>query len=344
MPKSIKSKKKSVTILDVAHAAGVSPSSVSRVLNGTATVDEAKQAAIYKAIEELNYTPNLAAQGLKRGKSSMVGVLTPNLGGPFYSAMLGGVEEGFGESEYYPLFVSGGWIESKEMQAFELLLKRGVEGLIVLGGRLSESYLLEQAALIPLIIVGQQIEALAKHCIAINNFEAAQAATEHLIEKGHRAIVHITGPMDHPDARERLAGYQQALSNAGIKPNPEWLIYGDYSEQSGILAIEHLFSQKPMQAFSAIFAANDQIAIGARLALHRRGIRVPDDISIMGFDDQSVAAFLIPPLSTVRQPAYEMGAAAARAMLCLLEGYEPELADTRFQLILRESVAQHPYR
>lgn len=337
-------KKKAITILDVAQQAGVSPSTVSRVLNGTATVEASKQAAIYKAIEDLNYSPNLAAQGLKRGTSSMIGVLTPNLGGPFYSAMLDGVEEGFGESNFYPLFVSGGWVQSKEVKAFELLLRRGVEAVIVLGGQIPAEYLLEKAQTIPLVIVGRQIAGLENRCITINNFQAAYAATCHLIEKGHRAIVHIAGSLDHPDARERLEGYQAALQDAEIELNPDWVIRGDYTEQSGILAVESLFSQKQMKPFSAIFAANDQMALGARLALHRRGIRVPDDISIMGFDDQSVAPFAIPPLSTVRQPAHEMGMAAASTILAIFEGQEASMRVIDFQIIARESVAQVFYR
>lgn len=167
---------------------------------------------------------------------------------------------------------------------------------------------------------------------------AAYGATQHLIEAGHQQIAHIMGDSAHHDALERRAGYMQALHDAQIAYRPELVVEGNFRRQAGLLGVEMLFARG--QTFSAIFAANDQMAFGARLALHRRGIRVPDDISIVGFDDQPDSAYMIPPLTTVHQPAVEMGETAAKAMLDLLDGKPVKLSPLSTELILRESVAR----
>jgi LacI family transcriptional regulator len=330
--------KKKVTIEDIAREAKVSISTVSRVLNDGAGVAEEKREAVSKAVDKLDYRPNVFAQGLASGQSKTVGVLTPYLNSPFYGEITRGIIEGLASSSYSALFSEGFWNLEREQQAIQKLMARRIDGLIVLGGESSSEILRAINNQMPLIVIGRTAADLTEHCLRINDFEGAYQATKYLIDYGHRRIVHITGLLSHQDAAERLAGYQQALRDGGFQVDENLIIEGDFSEQSGLLAIQSLLMRG--QTFTAIFAANDQIALGVRLGLFRQGLRVPDDISIIGFDDQPGSAYMIPPLTTVRFPAVEMGQVAAQAILDLLKGKEFTLPKFKTELVIRESVGR----
>jgi LacI family transcriptional regulator len=329
---------KNITIEDIARSANVSKSTVSRVLTGNSYVAKEKRKAIEKAMAELNYQPNIFAQGLAGGQSLTVGVLTQNFGSPFYDAILRGIIQGFADSEYSAIFADGRWKPEVERDALKTLVDRRVDGLIVVGGLSSGSVLSDSTEERPLVVVGRTMSELAGHCVAVDNRAAAYVATQHLIEQGHRDIAHIAGDSSQQDAIERQEGYVQAMQDAGVGVNPALIVEGNFRRQSGLMGVEMLLTRG--QTFSAIFAANDQMAFGARLALHRRGIRVPDDVSLIGFDDQSDSAYMIPPLTTVSQPAVEMGEAAAKAILDLLKGNLVELSPFPTNFIIRESVAR----
>lgn len=326
------------TIQDIAHNAHVSKSTVSRVLTGSSHVTGAKREAVLRAMQELHYQPNIFARGLAGRRSFTIGVLTQNFGSPFYDAILRGIIEALLPTDYSPIFADGAWQTDVEERALRTLVGRQADGLIVVGG-LSEGGVLERFCEDrPMIVVGRTVPELAGRCVAVDNFAAAYNATQHLIQAGHQQIVHITGDLSHQDAAERKAGYARALEDAGIAANPDIVIEGNFRRQAGLLGVEMLFTRG--QNFSAIFAANDQMAFGARLALYRRGIRVPDDVSIVGFDDQSDSAYMIPPLTTVRQPAVAMGETAAKAIIDLLDGKTFELSPLPTEFIIRESVAR----
>lgn len=332
-----------VTITDIADRANVSASTVSRVLRNSAGVAEAKRSAVMQAVRELNYRPNIFAQSLASGHSMTVGVLTQNFGSPFYDGILQGVLQGIENTGYWPLFADGQWQLEVEQQVLEMLIDRRVDGLIIVGGRLPEEELREIAGEMPLIVVARQLNTLPNHCLFVDNFQAGSEMTEYLLEMGHRHIAHITAPVVYMesvnDISMRYEGYKQALHNAGIKPDPRLLVEGTLQQQSGVLAVEMLLSRG--RPFSAIFAANDQMAFGARLALYRRSIRVPEDVSIVGFDDEASAAYMVPPLTTMRQPAVEMGQATARALLAMIDGRTPSLPRFEAELMVRESVTRH---
>jgi LacI family transcriptional regulator len=327
-----------VTIDDIANRAAVSKSTVSRVLSGSAVVAQPKRTAVLKAIEELGYRPNIFAQSLASGRSFTIGVLTQNIGSPFYDAILAGIHEGFGGSNYSPIVADGRWHLTTERTALQTLLDRRVDGLIVIGGSMPEAELLGIGDQMPFVVVARSMPNLGSRCIYLDNFAAAYEATMYLIEHGHRQIAHITGTLSQYDARRRREGYLQALSDADIKPDPDLLVEGNFRRQSGVLAIEMLINRGRM--FSAIFSANDQMAFGARLALFRRGLRVPQDVSILGMDDGPASAYMIPPLTTMRQPATEMGEAAALAILRLLNDEPMPNLQFGMELIIRETVAR----
>jgi LacI family transcriptional regulator len=187
-------------------------------------------------------------------------------------------------------------------------------------------------------VVARELDDWENQCIHVDNVDAGYRATKHLIDFGHREIALIHGIRNHPDAVQRFEGYSKALADAGIELNSNLVYSGDFSAQSGVLAVNSLLAQSTH--FSAVFAANDMVAFGARLALHRHGIRVPEDVSIIGFDDQAEAAFMTPPLTTMRQPAVEMGVASAAALVKLIDGESYELPRLPIELQRRESVAR----
>lgn len=323
------------TINSVAALAGVSPSTVSRILNGTAVVDQAKRQAVDKAISQLGFVPNPVARGLAGGRTLSIGVITQAIDSPFYGAALRGIEDQLDRAGYCPLFVSGHWNADTEMGCIDVLRARRVDGIIILTGRLPDQALKTCAKSIPVVVTGRNLKATGLFSLDFDNFEGARMATQHLIDLGHREIAFIAGNGDHPDANDRLRGYMAALETAGILIDPALVIPGAYDEVSGVLAVDRLLESR--KRFTAIFAANDQMATGASLALQRRSLRVPSDISLIGFDDLPSSVYAIPPLSSVRQPAYEIGKLSAMAMLQLIAGETPTAVAPPPTLITRES-------
>lgn len=333
-----------ITILDIAEKANVSPSTVSRVLRSSAGVAQKKREAVMRAVDELDYRPNIFAQSLASGQSMTIGVLTQFFGSPFYDGILQGILQGLEESDYWPLFADGRWQLRLEEQALDLMLDRRVDGLILVGGQLPEERLQEIAKKTPLIAVARDLKLMPEYCLRVDNYQAGYDATKYLLDMGHRNIAHITAQMHYTfsidDVEQRYLGYQQALRDAGIEPDPELVVSGNLQQPSGVLAVEMLLSRE--RPFTAIFAANDQMVFGARLAFFRRGIRVPDDMSLIGFDNEPSAAYMVPPLTTAGQPGQEMGEAAAKAILALIEGEKPVLPTFKAGLVIRESVRRLP--
>lgn len=335
-------KETKVTIQDIAREAQVSPSTVSRVLSGNAPVAPSKREAVLIAIEELDYRPNVFAQSLASGQSLTIGVLTQNFGNPFYDGILSGILQALESTPYSPIFGDGRWQTAVEKRALQTLIDRQVDGLIVVGGLSTEVEMLAYARQVPLIVVARNIPGMEAQCLHVDNKTAAYKATCYLLEMGHRHIAHVAVPMYYggpiTDVYQRYEGYLQALAEYGIEPDPQLVVSGDLSRQSGLMALETLVGRE--RPFTAIFATNDQMATGVRLGLHRRGLRVPEDVSLIGFDDESISAYLTPPLTTVRQPAIEMGLAAAPALIDLINGKQQIFDVFQAELVIRESVAR----
>lgn len=329
-----------VTLEQVAELAGVSPSTVSRILNGTAAVSQAKKDAVQAAIQELGFRHNPVARGLAGGRTLSIGVVTQIISSPFYGEALLGIERELERAGYVPLFVSGNWHEDDERKAIETLLSRRVDGVIVLAGRLSDGELAKVADSLPVVVVGRQLGGPQLYSFSFDNRAGARAATQHLVDLGHRRIAFIAGDLLHDDAVERQNGYLDALTAAGIPADPGLIVQSDYTEAGGLLAVSRLLERD--SHFTALFASNDQMAIGACLGLHRRNLRVPDDVSLVGFDDLIMARYAMPPLTTIRQSVYEIGSEAATAMLEMLRGGRPRAQLPEPELVLRESTRRMP--
>ena len=319
----------------VAIEAKVSPSTVSRFLNGTAKVSERKRHAIEAAIKKLEFLANPIASGLAGGKSRCIGVITQAIDSPFYGRGLMGIEEILIAADYVPLFVSSHWREEDEMRCIKSLEGRRVDGIIILTACLSDDVLTELSMHTPMVITGRNLSADRLISLKFDNYSGAKIATEHLISLGHRDIAFLKGTPSHPDATERLNGYRAALKEHGIPYDAKLTARGDFEEDGGERGTLKLLDGGAK--FSAIFSANDQMAYGAYSALYQRGIRIPDDISLIGFDDLLSSRFMAPPLTSVNHPIYEIGKIAAQTIISLIGNRIVELNTPMPQLAIRNS-------
>ncbi|HEY8976992.1 MAG TPA: LacI family DNA-binding transcriptional regulator [Burkholderiaceae bacterium] len=321
MPSKEKPLAEPATLLDVARLAGVSAATVSRILNGTARVTEDKRAAVEKAIERLQFRPNFAAQSLRSGSTRTIGVLTQELESPYFTRGARGIEDGLQGSDYAPIVVPGHWNPAEELDRARLLIARRVDAMVILGGNLQDEQVVDMARKLPIAITGRELHAPNVFSLHCDQVEGACRAVRHLIDLGHTRIAHISGPVAYPDAVDRREGYMRAHSSAGLAVDPRLLRVGTYMETGGSEAIKQLLDDG--HPFTAVFCANDQTLWGARQVLYERGVRVPEDVSLVGFDDLPQSAYMTPAVTTVHQPIYEMGRSAAHQLLAALGATPP---------------------
>jgi LacI family transcriptional regulator len=321
----------------VAREAGVSASTVSRIINGTVKVSDGLKHAVDAAIAKYDFRPNAAARGLALGKTLTIGVVAQAIDSPFYGEGLRGIEACLRHRGYAPLFMSGNWADEDEDRCMREFIARGVDGIIVFAGRLGDTKLRSYAKEVPIVVTGRKLRAPGLFSLQIDDQHGAALAVRHLVELGHRRIAFITGSDNHPDALERLEGYKAALQDAGISFDPRLIATGDWHEDGGVRATRSLFESGVK--FTAIFCVNDQTAYGACLALFRKGLAVPRDVSVVGFDDLPSSAYRLPPLTSVRQSIGELGEQSAQAILQLIAGQRPKITPRPVELVVRESTS-----
>jgi LacI family transcriptional regulator len=327
-----------LTIHDVARLAGVSPATVSRVITGRASVSAEKAIRVRAAIDSLGYRPNPFARGLLGHGTSTVGVLVPQLEDEFYGKIVTGIESALRANDLHMLCSLGHDRPSDEQAGLDIFRERQVDGLILLADRVPDSTLIGLAEQkVPVVLVNRFLAELGPHCLRLDNVHGGLTATNHLLELGHRRIAHITGVLARPGSRERHEGYRLALLNAGIERDDNLVVEGDFSEDGGRAATERLLKRTD---FTAVFAASDRLALGVLSALSEAGLRVPKDVSVVGYDDRSIARFTNPPLTTLHYPMLEMGFQAAEHLIALIRGQEPTaLSQMQATLVVRASTA-----
>ncbi len=324
------------TLVEVARAARVSPSTVSRILNGTARVADAKQRAVRAAIARLKFRPNPVAHGLRKGRRMLIGVLAPEVDSPWFASVFRGVVEALAGSDFVPLVSGGSTSREAEVARVQDLLARRVDGIIIVNCRISDEELRAFSSSVPMVVSGRGLRGDRIFSMRLDNALGGALATRHLLDLGHTRIAHLEGPHDHLDAVDRAMGYRNALRDAGLRVDPGLIVPAGFLAPDGLAAVERLLDSR--RSFTAVFAANDECAYGAHLGLHRRGIRVPEDVSLVGFDDLPGSRFATPPLTTVRQPLEEIGRRAARSLLDLLHGRTPPTHDMpEVELVVRDS-------
>lgn len=326
------------TIHDVAEDAGVSPTTVSRYLNRRIDLPATTAGRIDAAILKLGYRPNLLAKRLSTGKSQAVGLVTPEIREPFFAEIASAFEDE-ADRHGYTVFISSTRSDRKrEIASLDRLDDRHVDGLLLMTNRADDGTL---ARLIDgrrdVVILDEDIPGVSVPRIFVDNEQGAFEATRHLIENGHRRIAYIGGPADLTTVTERQAGFVRAMRAAGLLVDPELVAMGSFAAEAARLAA-HRFLGLPRPP-TAIFASSDYIAIGAFTALREAGRAIPDDISLVGFDDMPIGALLSPPLTAVRQPVETLGRLGFQTLFALLHG-EPAAPVTRLpvELIRRQSV------
>ncbi len=334
-------RRRRVTLHDLAKVAGVDPSTVSRVLNGdrTLVVKDETRRRILDAVEELQYVPNAMARGLRRQRSQMIGLLVPDIANPFFPEIILGAERVFSEAGYRLLLGNTSEDPEKEHAYVELLRSNVVEGLMLATAFTQDETVEELTRLgVPYVLVNRA-HAGTSNYVVVDDRVASRGTADYLVGLGHRRIAHVSGPLYTETGLARLRGYREGLRAAGIEYREEYVIEGDFKEASGARAIERLL--KLDEPPTALLAANDLLALGAMGACRSLGVRVPQDLSIAGFNDVPFCSMVTPALTSVRVPRLEMGMASARRLLDLLSGSDalqsPIVLGT--ELVVRDSTA-----
>jgi len=303
---------------DVARHAGVSQATVSHVINGR---DDGKQRVspetrqrVLRAIEELGYQPNAAARALRTQRTQLIGLLTPDLSNPFYPILAQAVQEVL-RAHGFELLISNSLGDAVlERRFLQTLIQRGVDGAIVVAWHFErEDVERVLQAGIGLVSVSGDFGHPGVSLVVSRDHRGAKQAVSYLVRKGHRRIAHIAGDQATPPGRLRLESYRSAVTGAGLPLDPDLIVYGDFTRSSATPLTRQLMAHD--EPPSAIFAANDTMAVDAHLALYELGYRVPEDVAIVGYDDTTEAQLVRPQLTTVRQPVAKMGHAAAELLL-----------------------------
>ncbi|WP_145518443.1 LacI family DNA-binding transcriptional regulator [Yersinia mollaretii] len=334
------------TMQEVAKKAGVSKATVSRVLSGKGYVSEATKAQVFKAIEEAGYRPNLLARNLATNKSECIGFVVTNTlyNGNYFNEILSQAAKKLESSGRQLVLVDGKHSAEEEHAAIQFLLDLRCDAIIIYPRFLTVDALdlIIDKYKQPIMVVNRKLRKNHSHSIFCDHKGASYRATKYLIEQGHRDIAFITGSLDSPTAIERLSGYKEALIANSLPVQDTLIAQGKWTPQSGSAAVESLLaSQLPL---SAILASNDDMAIGAIKKLNEVGIRVPDEISIIGFDNIPLAPFLSPALSSIKDPVSSMVNEVINRLISMLDGgYLSNENLFQSDLILRESVSHGPF-
>ncbi|MBC0855639.1 LacI family DNA-binding transcriptional regulator [Pantoea stewartii] len=333
------------TISEVAKRAGVSKATVSRVLSGNGYVGKEKREHVLQAIAETGYRPNLLARNLANKSTQTIGLVVTNTlySGNIFSELMSHSARIMEQQNRQLILADGKHTAAEERAAIQFLLDLRCDGIIIYPRFLSID---ELDAIIsdhkqPILVINRRLRIHESFCVFSDQQAAGRLAVNHLLEQGHRDIAFITGSMDSPTSQERLSGYQAALSAAGIAPNPQLIVQGKWTAQSGMLAVKSLLAGG--ESFSAIVASNDEMAIGAIKQLTENNIAVPARVSVIGFDDIPLAPYVIPSLSSMKFPVTDMINETINRLVAMLDGGElmqrkPFIAS----LVSRDSVSVAP--
>lgn len=314
------------TIKDVAKAAGVSITTVSRVLNQYSDVNPKTRAKVLQVVESLGYKPNSVARSLVTNRTNTVGLVVSDLsrsrnGHHFMFDVLCGINDRVQELGYDLVLYSTSTTAQKKTPYMDFVRQRRVDGVLMMGIRLDDPYTQEVVeASIPSVLIDVPLTSETCSYVTTDNVAGARMAIQHLIASGHRRIGFVNGHAQAAVSQERFQGYRMALEAEGLRYDPELVYYGDFEQEGGSLGTAELLRRH--QDLTAIFYASDLMALGGLKHLHQQGLTVPDQMSVIGYDDIELASLLHPMLTTVRQKRYEMGCSAAETLIRMLDGNE----------------------
>jgi len=306
------------TIYDVAREAGVSMATVSRVVNGNPNVKPSTRKKVLEAIERLGYRPNAVARGLASKKTTTVGVIIPDISSIFFAELARGIEDIATMYKYNIILCNSDQNKDKEIHLLNTLLGKQVDGIVFMGGKITEEHVEEfKRAAVPIVMAATVDMNEEVPSVNIDYQNAVYEAVSHLLEKGHSSVAMVTGPLEDPiNGYYKFNGYRKALEEQGKKVDESQVFVGEYTYDSGIEAIESFLDSgnKP----SAVFVGTDEMALGVIHGAQDRGLSVPEDLEVIGFDNTRLATMVRPTLSTVVQPMYDIGAVAMRLLTKLM--------------------------
>jgi LacI family repressor for deo operon, udp, cdd, tsx, nupC, and nupG len=336
--------RKTPTIQDVARHANVSAATVSRVLSSPERVSESTRERVTAAVRDTGYTINQAARSLRLKAARTILMAAPNIGNPFYSTVLDAVIRE-AASRGYSVLVATRLGDDPNRWLSDYLLSNRADGLLLFDGSLDTfglHDLSDEGLNLPLVAAYDEIPDPQVNSVLTDNRAAARRAVQYLIELGHTRIGHVIGPSRNQSVNERLVGFNEAMQQAGLPVRPEWLVQGSYNLDTGTAAAEHLLANPELP--TAVFCANDEMAIGLIHRFRLAGIECPRDISVIGFDDIAVAEYFAPPLTTMRQPREDIGRVSTSTLIDIIEGAipsdEPVHVTLRAELVVRGSTRQ----
>ncbi|MFK7696207.1 catabolite control protein A [Paenibacillus sp. HJGM_3] len=330
-----------VTIYDVAREAGVSMATVSRVVNNNPNVKPQTRKKVFEAIERLGYRPNAVARGLASKKTTTVGVVIPDISNSIFSEVARGIEDIANMYHYNIILCNADKKKEKEIRVINTLLEKQVDGLLFMGGTVTDEHVQAfKTSSVPIVLCGTKSDHSSMPSVDIDHEAAAHDAVNLLLNEGHRRIGMISGTLQDPaNGYARYQGYKKALEGAGLSVEEELVRVGNYRYESGVEVMKYFLelADKP----SAIFAATDEMAIGAIHAIQDSGLRVPEDISVISVDNARMASMVRPQLTTVAQPMYDIGAVSMRLLTKLMNKETVELSQVTLphEIIIRKSVA-----
>lgn len=302
------------TIYEVSELAGVSLATVSRVVNNNARVSDKTKEKVINAMNELGYKPNTIAQSLASNRSNSIGLLVSELHGPFFGAMMSGIEGELRAAGKHTIIASGHSDEQTEKDSIEFLIGRKCDALILHAEAVSDEYLQDLSKQpIELVIINRVVPGLESICVSLDNEHGGFLATQYLIEQGHTQFAYITGPNWKKDSKDRYAGHLRALAEAGLSQHPKLVVEGNFQQSGGLYGADQILSVK--QPFTALICGNDEMASGAITRARELGIQVPQQVSVVGYDNIILADYLYPKLTTVEYPVHKMGQMAAKLIL-----------------------------
>ncbi len=327
-----------VSLADVAKAAGVSSATASRVLTGSDhPVAEEVRRRVLQVAEELGYRPNLIARGLRTEQTLTIGMIVENILSPFIPPITRGIHDYLWQHGYSSIIINSDWDPVIEAKAIEDLARRHIDGIIFVESCIRSSDEVSKLIRRPHMFVHRLFNSLSLNSVVPDEHYGARLAVRHLLELGHRRIAFINGPEGWNATINRMAGYQEELATWGVPFDPALVDRGDWEVQSGYYAAQRLIKVSPPP--TAIFAANDLMALGVIYAVQEAGLRVPEDLAVVGYDDRDFSGFVRPAITTVRMPCEEMGRISAECLLRLIrkevDAIDPILV--KGELVVRQS-------
>ncbi|MDO7906912.1 LacI family DNA-binding transcriptional regulator [Paenibacillus sp. JX-17] len=329
------------TIKDVAKLAGVALSTASYALSGDSKVSPKTRAKVLEAARSLNYRKNGIAMDLKRSRTNTIALILTDLSGPYYSELIRSIQD-VALAHGHDLIACSSMGE-RDSTAIKFLREKRVDGAVVLAHNIADDILLESAGeRFPIIVMDRELTGDHLVNVLVDGEQGGYRATQYLIEAGHRSIAYISGPLNSYDNQQRYKGFQRAMHESGLSEKPKWRLSGGFVREGGYSATKMMIMQGELP--TAVFYGNDEMAVGGMKAFEDHGISIPDEVSVIGFDDIELAGYANPPLTTVRQPKSEAGSLAGHLLFQMLDG---ESVDEQFklgiELVERKSVRKREH-